>query len=295
VHMPDIQEKSLTLEVKVSPVEPRVRTDQHYLRQIIDNMLKNAVKFTPSGGIKIEVLPVMFNGGVSEAVKPPERFFVQNGEWIVLRITDTGIGIRAEDQEIIFESFRQVDNSGAREYNGTGLGLAITRRLVELHEGYIWVESAVDQGSVFTVLFPAFNPDIPTDTFDPAAVQRDSRPLVLVVDDDPVDRQLVQDYLDGEAYQVVGTANSAGAFELARQLQPDLVITDVMMEDVNGWDVLRALKADDATAHIPVIVHSALDQKPRGMGLGAADYLVKPVEREQFQTQVRRALKQAHE
>ncbi|MEO8393438.1 MAG: ATP-binding protein, partial [Chloroflexota bacterium] len=286
---PEIAEKKLSLQVSISPDEPLVRADRHYLTQIISNLLKNAVKFTHEGSIHINVLSTTFSGGSSRHIKPPMSIYVPEGDWVTLRVTDTGIGIKPEDQELIFESFRQVDSSTVREYGGPGLGLAISRRLVEMHEGYIWVDSDLGVGSSFNVLLPTVKLGL-VDDLNIEAVHRDQRPLVLVIDDGPADRQLLQDYLDAADYQVVCTANPGAAQEIVRTLQPDLVITDVVMPEVSGWDVLRGLKADPQTAHIPVIVISILDQPKRGYDLGAADFLVKPVDRETLRAQVQRAL-----
>ena len=286
---PEIDEKKLTLDLNISPDEPLVRADRHYLSQILSNLLKNAVKFTHEGGIRIVVQPTSFSGGSSYHITPPMRIYVPEGEWVALQVSDTGIGIKPEDHEIIFESFRQVDSSTVREYGGPGLGLAISRRLVEMHEGYIWVDSVPGVGSTFTVLLPVIQLGL-VDDLNVATVHRDHRPLLLVVDDGPADRQLLQDYLDPAEYQVVCTANPSGVQEIVRTLQPDIVLTDIMMPEVNGWEVLRSLKADEQTAHIPVIIVSILDQRKLAYELGAAFYLVKPVDRETLRAQVQHAL-----
>ena len=286
---PQIAEKKLSLEIGITPDEPLVRADRHYLTQIISNLLKNAVKFTHEGGIHIDVLTTTFSGGSSRNITPPMSVYVPGGDWVALRVTDTGIGIKSEDQELIFESFRQVDSSTVREYGGPGLGLAISRRLVEMHEGYIWVDSELGIGSTFTVLLPTVNLGL-VDDLNLTTIHRDHRPLVLVIDDGPADRQLLQDYLDPADYHVVCTANPGAAQEIVRVLQPDLVITDVVMPEVTGWDVLRGLKADEQTAQIPVIVISILDQRKLGFELGAADFLLKPVDRDTLRTQVQLAL-----
>ncbi|HVU11866.1 MAG TPA: GAF domain-containing protein [Phototrophicaceae bacterium] len=286
---PAAQEKGLALTVNVSEDEPLIRADTRYLQQVLNNLLKNAVKFTPSGSVTLEVIPVTFAYGRSKQITVPKRLYVPEGDWLAVRVIDTGIGIKPEHQQMIFESFRQVDSSTIREYGGTGLGLAIAMKLVELHQGYLWVESALGFGSTFTVLLPTIDPNM-IDDLDVATIQRDARPLVLVIEDDPTDRQLVLDYLGEAEYQVVCTANSMAALDIVRQLQPNVVITDVMMPEATGWDVLRDLKGDPTTAIIPVIVLSIIDQKTMGYGLGAADYLVKPVDRETLRVQVQRAV-----
>jgi signal transduction histidine kinase len=151
---PEASAKSLDILTSASPDEPAVRADRQYLHLIVLNLLGNAVKFTPAGGITVELAPV-----TTPDVTIPKRLRVPDGDWLAIRVRDTGIGIRPEDQEMIFESFRQVDSSPEREYEGSGLGLAITRRLVELHGGTIWVESALGAGSTFVVLLPAASAD----------------------------------------------------------------------------------------------------------------------------------------
>ncbi len=157
--MPRAQEKNLAVRVDVLPNEAPVYADRYYLHQVISHLMRNAVKYTQSGGIEIELLPVIFRDGASAQVVAPENLYVPDGVWVALRVVDTGIGIKPVNQKIIFESFRQGDGAAAHEVGGTGLGLAITRRLVELHEGYIWVESAPGVGSAFTVLLPAAKPE----------------------------------------------------------------------------------------------------------------------------------------
>jgi CheY-like chemotaxis protein len=202
-----------------------------------------------------------------------------SGEWLWITVADTGIGIRKEDQEIIFDAFRQVDSSSVRKYEGTGLGLAITSQLVKLHNGYLWVESEPGKGSSFTIMLPFVQPTLEP-TLDLQLVEDPDRPVVLVIDDDPSALQLVKDYLNDYDYQVVGLGNPAQAVELAHRLRPAAVITDIMMPNVSGWEILRELKADRETRDIPVIVLSIVEQKTIGHYLGAADYLIKPVTRD---------------
>ena len=241
-----------------------MRADRHYLRQIISNLLKNAVKFTHEGGIRIDVLPTSFSGGSSPHITPPMSIYVPEGDWVALRVSDTGIGIKPEDQEIIFESFRQVDSSTVREYGGPGLGLAISRRLVEMHEGYIWVDSEPDVGSTFTVLLPAVKLGL-VDDLNLATVQRDHRPLVLVIDDGPADRQLLQDYLDPAEYQVVCTANPSGVQEIVRTLQPDMV--HHRRDDAGGQRLGSAARPQGRRADGPYSGDRHLDPRPAKRGL----------------------------
>jgi signal transduction histidine kinase len=304
---PRAAEKALPITLEIAPDERRARADPRYLLQILINLLDNAIKFTPNGGVSVRVFPMRTWGGSSSyesavgsdaldknipVPQPPVRMHIGDGSWIAVTITDTGIGIAPEEHESIFDAFHQVDGSTVRQYGGSGLGLSIVRRLVTLHGGYIWVDSALGSGSTFVVLLPAlpFNLE---DDFNLPPIARDGRPLVLTIDDDPAALQLLRDYLDETAYQVLAAQNPAEALYLAHQLRPSLIITDVMMPTMSGWDVLRTLKSDPQTSAIPVIVVSVIDQKTQGMTLGASGYLVKPVKRETLLDNVRQALGQS--
>jgi CheY-like chemotaxis protein len=276
--------KSLALEVSITQIEPLVRADPQYMTQIALNLLNNAVKFTPSGSVRVGVDRVAFGGGTSSQLVAPGSVFVPDGDWVVLRVTDTGIGIKPEDQSIIFESFRQVDNSLSREYGGSGLGLAITKLLVEMHRGFLWVESALGSGSTFTVLLPLEEDKGMTQMVSALPPElRDQRVLVLVIDDGTGDRQTLEANLSDENYQVVYADSDSSP--IARQLQPDVIIIDV--EDT--WEVLRQLRTDETSAYIPIIVISPLDQKTFGDEFGV-DFLIEPVDAETLRERVQHAV-----
>jgi CheY-like chemotaxis protein len=150
----------------------------------------------------------------------------------------------------------------------------------------MWVESTFDEGSTFSVILPCVLPEMPAG--EPVIDEGEERPLVLVIDEDDAALQLVQDYLSEDAYHVIGTSSPAQALELARKWHPVAVITDVIMPSAKGWEVLRTLKSDPATADIPVIVLSVVEQKTLAFYLGAADYLIKPVSREALQESLAR-------
>jgi signal transduction histidine kinase/DNA-binding response OmpR family regulator len=278
--MPQAEAKGLKFDLHMSDNLPTVRADSQRIRQVLINLLGNAVKFTPEGGISLRALLVRVIGNLGAGgVTIPAHLNVPDGEWLSIAIADTGIGIKPEDQQIIFDAFRQADGSAVREYEGTGLGLAITQRLVGLHGGYLWVQSELGKGSTFTVLLPSSSPSASFD-FDLPEIADDGRPVVLMIDDDATALQLVEDYLGQEAYQFVGMVNPAQAIKAAEQLQPAVIITDVMMPNIDGWEVLRTLKQSTQTAHIPVVVLTIVEKKTTGFYLGASDYLMKPVSRE---------------
>ncbi|MCB9449973.1 MAG: GAF domain-containing protein [Anaerolineaceae bacterium] len=271
--MPRIQNNQLEIKVDIAADLPTIQADPQRIRQIIINLLDNAAKFTEQGSITIKITPALIQQGRAVTGRvPPLKLDVTDGEWLQIAVTDTGIGISAQNQSLIFEAFRQVDGSSIRKYEGTGLGLTITQQLVNMHKGYIWVDSELGRGSTFTIILPSIS-QLTEETI----IERSDLPLILVVDDDPLAIQLVQDYLGQDVYQVVGTTNPSEALVMARRLQPAAIIIDIMMPIISGWELLTNLKRDTQTLSIPVIVLSVVEQQTVGYYLGAADYLTKPV------------------
>jgi len=269
--------KGLQFDIDISDELPSLPLDPNRMRQVITNLVDNAIKFTPDGRVTVMANIVHVDGDVMQPkVYPPSSIILESGRYLQIAVEDTGIGIDPEHHQVIFEAFRQADGSAIREYEGTGLGLAITRRLVELHDGLIWVESEVGVGSIFRALIPIDIESVTTDELG-VDVNPDGAPIVLVVDDDPVALNLVSDYLGTDAYQVVTTTSPSRCVELARQLNPAVVLTDIMMPSMDGWEVLRQLKDNLDTTHIPVIIVSILDRKTTGFYLGASEYLLKPL------------------
>jgi len=304
---PRAQTKNLSITLEAPPDEPRARADPRYILQILINLLDNAIKFTSEGGVTARIVPMRTWGGTGHydasfapslaaprdeppplVPQPPVRMQIGDGTWVAMAVEDTGIGIESDNHETIFDAFHQVDGSTVRQYGGSGLGLSIVRRLATLHGGYVWVDSELGRGSKFVLLIPA----LPFGMSDGSLphIERDDRPLVLVLDDDPTALGLVRDYLDEATYQVIGTQNPSEGLYFAHRMRPDVIITDVMMPTMSGWDVLRNLKNDPMTAPIPVIVMSILDQRAQGASLGASAYLVKPVKRDTLIDGVRQAL-----
>lgn len=237
-----------------------VYADRVRFKQILYNLLSNAVKFTPKDG-RIEI-----------ACRA-------EGNTIHVSVTDTGIGIRPEDQTLVFEEFRQVDGAS---HQGTGLGLAITKRLVETQGGKISLQSEFGNGSRFSFTLPAGSQraaEIPTVGTSAALTRpRDGRekPLILIVDDEAPARELLASYLDSD-YRVVMSASGTDALQKAKELRPDAITLDVLMANGNGFETLVALRKEQATAAVPIIILSIVDQKEVGFALGATDYLVKPI------------------
>jgi signal transduction histidine kinase/CheY-like chemotaxis protein len=274
-HLPTILEETLalfrsqalmrriTLAMEIGTPLGDLMADRIRLQQILHNLVSNAVKFTPEGGI----------------VTVTAR---QIGLELEMSVRDTGIGIPPEDHERIFEVYQQVGSIGGRQ-KGTGLGLAITKRLVELHGGTIRLESAPGQGSTFTVRLPGASPV----EAGPEAADT-SRPLVLVIEDDLRAAELIRAHLTSGGYRVVLVATGHAGLGAARRLQPHAITLDLGLPDMDGWEVLYRLKRDPGTQGIPVLVVSAKERGELGLSLGAVDWLEKPVDPQRLLAALRR-------
>src|SRR5437660_3560962 len=256
-----------------------VHADRVRFKQILYNLLSNAVKFTPEGGrVRVESS--------------------NNGTLVSISVRDTGLGIRPEDQQLIFEEFRQAGETTRGVKEGTGLGLAITKRLVERQGGTIQVISELGKGSCFTFTLPAGRETAETRREGVITENREAepdiereKPLVLVVDDEPPARELLASYLEGAGYAVKAVGSGAEAVDTARQLKPDAMTLDILMPGGSGFGTLSELKKTAVTAQIPIIVVSVVDQKEMAFTLGAAEYLVKPVQKSALLAALRKHLR----
>ncbi|MGR3715808.1 MAG: PAS-domain containing protein [Thermohalobaculum sp.] len=257
-----------------------VRADQTRLRQIVLNLLSNGCKFTKDGKVSLDVTTETSG----------------SAEQVVIAVSDTGIGLSQEQVGKLFEDFSQADSSTTRRFGGTGLGLAISRRLARMMGGDIEVESALGEGSTFTLRLPR-TALIESDAHEVAALAPDQLVArnanrenfrVLVVDDDKTARELMRVMLAKEGYDVITATDGEAGLELARRLNPSLITVDVIMPGLDGWDFLKEIKADDALADIPVIMVTILDQPDRGFTLGASEYLTKPIDRDRLKQMLRK-------
>jgi CheY-like chemotaxis protein len=206
-------------------------------------------------------------------------------DWITIAVTDTGIGMTEDQMGRLSQEFSQADASTTGKYGGTGLGLAISRHFSRMMGGDITVESKPGKGSTFTISLPrvvqsgdALATAAPTEPAHPIAEETEA-PLILVVDDDATVRDLVGRHLERSGFAVVAARGGQEGLRLARELRPAAMTLDITMPDLDGWTVLAAIKGDPELAGIPVVLMSIIDQRNRGYALGAADYLVKPVDR----------------
>ena len=274
-------DKELRLVAAV-PIGLGVSADEGRLQQILTNLVGNAIKFTESGCITVQAR--------------------ERGGRIEVRVQDTGIGIAAEAHARIFESFEQADGSAARKHGGTGLGLAVTKRLVELHGGSVVVESAPGEGSTFSFDLEAAEvpaEDAPLSRPVPQAASilaqsvddelRDEAPpsvvakgglRVLVVDDEPINREVLAQHLAARGFDVLHAQDGEQAIERIANDSPDVVLLDVMMPKKTGYDVLAEIRPRLDAGRLPVLLLTAKAQESdikHGFSLGASDYLLKPV------------------
>jgi PAS domain S-box-containing protein len=285
----------LRLVLDVDEGLPAILIDIARFRQILYNLLGNAVKFTGAGGT------ITLRAALSSA-----RW---RADTPIIRITvlDTSVGIRPDDLERIFREFEQVDSGSgtSRGQKGTGLGLTLARRLTELQGGRLWAESEFGFGSSFHLELPV-SPDAavlaegartlaggvgpqsatPAPGLPPAS-------LVLVVEDDPAFAELLRDYLEHCGYRVAHVGTGDQVLERVSELRPDAIAMDIVLPGRDGFGAIRALKTDPRTAQIPIVVVSVVDDRVRGIALGAFDWLVKPVQREALVATMQRALASA--
>ena len=239
-----------------------VYSDELRLKQVLLNLVTNAVKFTGDGG---------------SVVVHAER----EGPEVLITVTDTGIGVPEADRERIFESFQQGGRGSSRE-EGTGLGLTLSRRIVELLGGRMWLESEVGRGSTFGFSLPASDREAGGRPVD--GVPTPTCGAVVVIEDDRPSLDLFSAYLSGAALEVTTARDGPSGLAAVRRALPDAVLLDIRLPGIDGWAVLKELKAEPETRDIPVIVVSIVDERARGVAMGAAAYLVKPVGREELLT-----------
>jgi CheY-like chemotaxis protein len=280
------EQKTLKLEKHIENDLPAISGDKDKLIQVIINLISNAVKFTDAGVIKCKVYREMNE--------------------VLVSISDTGIGIAQEDHAAVFEQFKQVGGDTLTDKpKGTGLGLPICKEIVEHHGGRIWLESEVGKGSTFSFALPI----IGTESDQPihlnelvkqlkeqmaqSKIQMEGKnATILIVDDDDSIRSLLHQELSDAGYLIEEATNGKEALVKVRNNRPDLIILDVMMPEMNGFDVAAILKNDPETMDIPIIVLSIVQDKARGFRIGVDRYLTKPIDTTQLFTEVGMLLEQ---
>lgn len=277
--------KGLAFSIEIEPNAPStIYADSKRLQQILKNLLANAFKFTEQGSVKVQI------GAASDS----QVFFA---------VSDTGIGIPLEKQQLIFEAFQQVDGTTSRKYGGTGLGLSISRELAHRLGGTIRLTSEPDRGSTFTLMLPRTSDvsfvkakpvptlvpvpkpvAVPLPTVDLSSELADDRAsihqndrILLIIEDDANFAKILMDIARGQGFKVLCALRSQQGLALAQQFKPHAILLDLHLPDIDGWTVLDRLKHDPDLRHIPVHILSSDDQRQRGLQLGAIAYLQKPV------------------
>jgi len=280
--------RTIRLAVEISPGLPPVVVDSPRIKQVLYNLVSNAVKFSHEGDtVTLRARPL------------PEGSSPLGVPAVLVEVQDHGIGIRREDQQLIFEEFRQVDGGTTRNMGGTGLGLALVKRFVAMHGGRVEVESEPGRGSLFRVLLPVDATRAPGRraggepvsfgfpvSESQAALAARAGTVLVAEDDEEFFRALAGD-LEAAGYQVLRARDGDEALALARSAAPAAITLDLVLPGRDGWEVLKELKADPATASIPVIIVSLIANHELGFALGAADYFVKPLDRALFLARLR--------
>jgi CheY-like chemotaxis protein len=261
--------RSITLDLALPNELPPISADRDRALQVLTNLLSNAIKFSNSGQ-QVTISAEAVSGAVCFAVR------------------DEGRGIAPEHHARIFERFQQIDSSSTREVGGTGLGLAICKALIEEHGGRIWLDSAPGKGATFSFTLPLASGDETPKPVAPAT----GRLTVLVADDNPVIREVMRDLLEEAGYAVAEADGGAETLRMARLLQPALLTLDVMMPDLDGFDVIQVLRNDPITRDLPVLFVSASPEHERGAALGGSGFLLKPFAPEELLEQTRRLIAQ---
>jgi Signal transduction histidine kinase len=268
---PLIEKNDNRLELRAASDLGSMRADLTKVRQTLFNLLSNASKFTEKGTVTLEV----------------ERVSSPTGDRIILRVSDTGIGMTPEQLGKLFEAFTQADASTTRKYGGTGLGLAISREFCRMMGGDITVESELGKGSTFTVELPAevaesAGQSSPQSSQTASAPSAGGEGAILVIDDDPNAADLIRRSLEKCGHRVLVATSGMEGLKMACEHKPAAITLDVMMPGMDGWSVLAALKSDPATVDIPVVMVSLVRDKQMGFTLGATDFLTKPVDANQL-------------
>jgi signal transduction histidine kinase/CheY-like chemotaxis protein/CHASE3 domain sensor protein len=294
-----IKEKASTQRIKLqadlSDALGNAWLDARKVKQIVYNLLSNAVKFTPEGGqITLQASLVSREYVLEQTRDIPKSHYSPIGnaeQFIQIAITDTGIGIEAQDITRLFQPFVQVESTLSRRFEGTGLGLALVRKLAELHSGAVAVTSTPGEGSTFTVwlqyktnLVAAALASTQTGESIRQLVLSDS-PHVLVLEDDDRAADLIRLQLESDNCRVTRATTAEVALALlADNSPPDLITLDILLPGMDGWEFLTTLKANPKLAHIPVVILSIVADSNRGLSLGAAQVLQKPVSADDLQT-----------
>jgi CheY-like chemotaxis protein len=272
--------------------------DARKVKQIVYNLLSNAVKFTLEGGnVTLRARRVTS----AQVLRPPSGGWAWRGDrpssesevttFLEISVTDSGIGIGSEDLDRLFKPFSQIDSGLARRFEGTGLGLALVKLLAELHGGAVFVESAIGEGSRFTVWLPVREWDVPRErrtslTMETAWAAQEQLPLgaptALVVEDDIKSSELIRVQLEAAGFHVLSAASAEQGLVIAKQQPLALITLDIMLPDMDGWEFLGRVRQIPALARVPVVIISIVADSSKGFALGASAIMLKPFSRQEL-------------
>ncbi|MHB1123968.1 MAG: response regulator [Ramlibacter sp.] len=284
--------RRLHLSLDVSPELGTLLVDPRKVKQIIYNLLSNAVKFTAEGGqVSLGARRVTgaevagWSSKAATVVRTPSPCAC-DADYLQIVVEDTGDGIAPEDAPRLFRMFSQLDSSLAKEAEGTGLGLALVERLAQLHGGSVAVASTPGQGSRFLVWLPWREADGSAVLAPPAVRQPAAsagRPLALLIEDNDHAAELIRLQLEAEGFEIVRAATARHALEALAEGPATVIILDLLLPDMDGWDLLAMFKRPgSASAHIPVVIVSIVADAGKGFALGASAVLQKPVSRQEL-------------
>jgi CheY-like chemotaxis protein/anti-sigma regulatory factor (Ser/Thr protein kinase) len=265
--------KNIQIETKLAPNLPNLLIDERRIRQVLINLLNNAVKFTPEGG-RI-TLEVHLSQNASHATG-----------YVQIAVADTGIGIAQANLEQLFQPFTQIDSALNRSYQGTGLGLALVKHLVELHQGQVSVKSEVGVGSRFTVELPCLDcgitsaPQLPSGSHQTSASQQEDSSLILLVDDNEANVMTVSNYFEAKGYHLLVGKNGHEAIQLALSEHPDLILMDIQMPGIDGIEAIQEIRRYPNVVDVPIIALTACamqGDRDRCLEAGANEYIAKPI------------------
>jgi len=264
-HWDEVEKKKVALETQIESGLPRANGDRARVEQALDQLLSNAIKFSPPG---------------TTVTVGARRTAEEGKEFVEVSVSDRGKGISPEAQKRIFSKFSQAEDTLTREHQGSGLGLAIARAIVVGHGGRIWFESQEGKGSTFFFTVPASPVPVEAKPVEQvAAGSADQKlPLVLVVDDDQDVARIVCGIFTANGYRAWSVGRGEEAVEMAERHQPDLIALDLFMPGMSGFEVLHLLKQNDHTRSIPVICMSVVDDPSRAIAMGAEKFVSKPID-----------------
>ena len=277
-----------------------INIDERRIKQVLINLLTNAVKFTPNEGT-INLIVAIGSGDTWQGEATiPQQLRVKNSPTILFQVVDTGIGIAANDLQMLFQPFVQVDSALNRQYEGTGLGLALVKQIVELHGGQVMVESEVGKGSCFTVALPCemseFNAiaAVPTSTTSSSLdIAPDNVPLILLAEDNEANIVTFSSYLTAINYRVIIARNGLEAIAQAKEHLPDIILMDIQMPTMDGLEATKQIRLDPNLVNIPIIAITALameGDREKCLAVGANEYLAKPIKFRQLNATIRQIL-----